>query len=314
MPIRRIIALMIVLMMIGCAAIGEMKYDLSGENIRSTVEYLCGDIGIRETGTEAERTACDWLFEQLSGMGFSAEDNSLQRTEFSGLKEKTSENLIAVCNAGYDGPIFSIVAHYDSVPTSTGARDNGAAVGILLEIARLLGDEDETFPCEVRMVFLGSEENGYHGSRAYVSGLTEEEKKRHMGAFNMDIAAASPSDEAQLAVNLLGTMDENGEYQEAFFLPKVENTLSCAAEEAYRMLYGKELGGVFYHGESDHVPFHDAGLEAINLCWRKVEDELPVLPESYHQMSDTPDDLDYDTAVITGRCLMQAIELLIYSK
>lgn len=311
MHIRRIFALLIALVLAGCAAVGEIKYDLSGENIRSAVEYLCKDIGIRETGTNAERAACDWLFKKLSGMGFSPENNSLQRIEFSGLKEKTSENLIAVCNPGYDGPIFSIVAHYDSVPTSTGARDNGAAVGILLEIARLLGSENAIFPCEIRMVFLGSEENGYHGSRAYVSGLTDEEKSRHKGAFNMDIAAASPSDHAQLTVNLLGAMDENGEYQEAFFLPKVENTLSRAAEEAYQMLYGKEIGGVFYHGESDHVPFHDAELEAINLCWRKVEDGLPVLPESYHQMSDTPDDLDYDTAVITGRCLLQAIERMI---
>lgn len=314
MPIRRIIALMIALVMMGCAAIGETKYDLSGENIRAAVEHLCKDIGVRETGTEAERAACDWLFEQLSGMGFSNGNGSLQRIEFSGLKEKTSENLIAVCNAGYGGPIFSIVAHYDSVATSTGARDNGAAVGILLEIARMLGVENENFPCEIRMVFLGSEENGYHGSRAYVSGLTQEEKNRHMGAFNMDIAAASPSDEAQMAVNLLGALDESGKYQEAFFLPKVENTLSRAAEEAYQILYGKDLGGVFYHGESDHVPFHDAELEAINLCWRKVEDGLPVLPESYHQMSDTPDELDYDTAVATGRCLMKAIELIVHSK
>ena len=33
-----------------------------------------------------------------------------------------------------------------------------------------------------------------------------------------------------------------------------------------------------------------------------------ALPESYHQMTDTAEDLDYDTALMTGRCLLAAVK------
>ena len=294
----------------GAAALAADSYDLSAENIRVYTEYLCSEIGIRETGSPEERAAADWLESHLTDMGFSAVDDSLVRTEFQGLKEQRSENIVAICNADSEGPLFSIVAHYDSVATSPGARDNAAAVGILLEIARALGPSCPSLPCEVRMAFLGSEENGYHGARAYVDSLSEADRARHRAAFNMDICVASPGDDAQLAVNLLGGMLPDGRYVDADFLPEIQNTVSLAVAEACQELYGVPLGGVFYYGESDHVPFHDAGLEAANVCWRRIEDGAPRLPESYHRMSDVPDGLDYDTAVTAGRCILRAVEIL----
>lgn len=284
------------------------EYDLNGERIREDTTYLCNTIGIRVTSTEKERETAGWILESLAAAGF-REGESLHRIAFDGAKDLTSENILAVCNPGCGGPLYSIVAHYDSVPTSPGARDNAASVVALLEIARYLGQEHPEFPCEIRLVFLGSEENGYHGSAAYVASLTEEDKARHKAAFNMDISAASGSEGAVLVCNTLGCVVD-GTYQEGNFITPAEGVLVKAVREAYRQLCGKELGGVFHFGESDHVSFHNAGLEAANICWRRVENGMPVLPESYHRMTDTPEALDYDTVRTSARCILKAMELL----
>ena len=286
-------------------------WDLRAEQIRQDTEYLCDTIGVRVTGTAGEIAACDWIMETLEDAGFSADAEvpTLRRVPFEGLMGKTSENVIAVCNPGSGGPLFSITAHYDSVETTPGARDNAAAAAVLLEIARCLGPENDGFPCEIRMVFPGSEENGYHGSAAYVASLSEAEKARHLGAFNMDISAASPEDQAVLVCYTLGKT-EDGVYQEGNFLEPAEGRLSAAVTAAYETLYGKKPGGVFHMGESDHISFHNAGLEAVNVCWRRLENGEPRLPDSYHRPEDTPAELDYETARASGRCILEAIHTL----
>jgi len=304
---RMMAMLLVLLTLAGCGkpAADAFLPDLS--RIRDDTVYLCEEIGVRVTGTEKERETADWIVESLGKAGFCEEENLFRRSFES--PAGSSENVIAVCNPGSSGPIFSIVAHYDSVATSAGARDNAASVAGLLEIARYLGTENDAFSCQICMVFLGSEENGYHGSRAYVESLSPEERKRHAGAFNMDISASSASDEALLVCNTLGAVAE-GEYLEGNFIVPAEGKLTEAIRQAYRELFGRELGGVFHFGESDHVSFHNAQMEAANVCWRKVSGGMPVLPESYHKPEDTAEELDYETIGASIRCILRAMEIL----
>lgn len=298
----------VLLIITGCAKPVQEAFSPDLSRIRDDTVHLCGEIGIRLTGTAEERRAADWIVESLCDAGFSEGEN-LFRVDFEGAKGSGSENVIAICNPNSTGPIISVVAHYDSVSTSTGARDNAASVAGLLEMARYFGNSHPDYPCQIRMVFLGSEENGYHGSRAYVESLTPEEKKRHAGAFNMDISAASESDEAVLVCNTLGAAAEGG-YLEGNFIIPAEGALTESIRRAYRELYGKELGGVFHFGESDHVSFHNAQLEAVNVCWRKVSAGMPVLPESYHKLEDLPEDLNYETIGASIRCIVRAIGIV----
>lgn len=300
--------MMCCLLLGGCTASKEQMLDLDANRIREDTIYLCRQIGIRVTETPEERETADWIADTLRQAGFE-EGKNLERVQFPGAKGGNSENVIAVCNRDLDGPIISVVAHFDSVATSLGARDNAASVAGLLEMARYLTPENEEFPCQIRLVFLGSEENGYHGSAAYVAGLTEEEKMRHLGALNMDISAASAAEGAQLVCNTLGAK-QNGVYQEGNFIIPAEGEVTQAIRQAYRDLYGKELGGVFHFGESDHVSFHNVGIEAANVCWRKVSNGMPVLPGSYHKMEDTPEELDYETIRASARCILRAIWIL----
>ena len=191
------------LLLAGCAP-SKSPHGLDAARIQADTEYLCREIGDRPTGTEKESAACDWLEKQLTEMGFSSQTGSLARVPFPGLFELTSENLIATCNPGAEGPILCVMAHYDSVEGSPGARDNASSVAVLLELARYLGPAREDLQGEIRLLFLGSEENGYHGASAYVKGLSEAERKRHLAVFNMENSAASPGEGAILTCGTLG--------------------------------------------------------------------------------------------------------------
>ena len=301
-------ALLTVLVLTGCGP-RTVQSEVDADRIREDTEYLCSTIGVRVTGSEKERESCDWLEGRLEEMGFSEDTDTLARTPFEGLGGLTSENIMAVCNPGGSGNILCIMAHYDSVPDCPGARDNGASVAILLELARILGPQQKNLNAEIRFLFLGSEENGYYGSAAYINGLTKEERERHLAAFNMDISAASPDEGAVLVCNTLGGKTD-GVYQEGNFLEPADNLVSRTVSKAHQELYGGDEVPVLHYGESDHLMFHQAGIEAANVCWRVVDGPTPVLPAEYHRPEDTPEGIDYDTAQETGASVLAAVRSL----
>lgn len=294
------------LVLTGCAGSGQL-YDLSAKRIREDTEYLCLEIGDRVTGTQKEVQACDWLEKQLEEAGFSKDTGTLQRVSFQGLFELTSENLIAVCNPDSEGPILCVMAHYDTVEGSPGARDNTSSVATLLEMARYLGTRQPDLNAQVRLLFLGSEENGYHGASAYIRGLSQEELERHTAAFNMENSAASPGPGAVLVCGTVGGY-QDGVYREGNFLEPMENSVSRALSQAHQVLYDGEPIPVAHLVMSDHIIFHENQIEAVNLNWRFFEGGFPTLPPQYHQPTDTPDGMDFNAAVVTGRCILAALE------
>lgn len=295
------------LLLSGC---GRQDYGLSVQRIQSDTEYLCEQIGDRPTGTDKERATADWLEGQLEDAGFSKQDSSLLRVPFQGLFDLTSENLIAVCNPGSRGPILCVMAHYDTVAGSPGARDNSSSVAVLLELARYLGPERAGLAGEVRLLFLGSEENGYHGASAYIEGLSQEERQRHLAAFNMENSAASPGAGAILTCATLGGVVD-GAYQEGDFLEPTPNLASRTLTQASQALGGPPLP-LFHRGMSDHVIFHEAGLEAANISWRFLDsDGLITVPPEYHLPSDTSDTMDFRGGATTGACILWAVEDLL---
>ena len=307
---KRIIgySLALCLLLSGCGGPAPKKsYSLDAGKIQADTEYLCNEIGDRPTGTDKERTACDWLEKQLEEAGFSAQDHTLERTAFPGLFDLTSENLIAVCNLGTDGPILCVMAHYDSVEGSPGARDNASSVAVLLELARYLGPKRGELQGEIRLLFLGSEENGYHGASAYVDQLTPEERTRHLVAFNMENSAASPGPGAILTCGTLGGYVD-GEYQEGNFLEPMANLASETLSQAYQDCFGRKPLPVYHRGMSDHVVFHQANIEAANISWRFLDkDGFITVPPEYHLSTDVPETMDFDAGVITRECILEAI-------
>tara|TARA_R110002073_G_scaffold1940_10_gene13612 strand:+ start:1231 stop:3576 length:2346 start_codon:yes stop_codon:yes gene_type:complete len=76
------------------------------------------------------------------------------------------ENLIAEIPGDSTTDKIALMAHYDSVPTSVGAGDDGAAVAAILETARILRLEDR-LKRSVVLLFTDGEERGLLGAEAF---------------------------------------------------------------------------------------------------------------------------------------------------
>lgn len=182
----------------------------------------------------------------------------------------TSENIVATRTpkkGGSDG-IVHVSAHYDSVPFASGASDNASGTAVALEIARVL----KSYPIdeEVRFVFVGAEEIGLLGSRHYVSELTEDEVARSIGNFNMDMVGTSWDNATAIYMN---TLDGQANI--------VTETAKATGE---RIGTSSELI-LYQRGSSDHVPFYEAGIPAVNFIRR--EPGTANLEPYYHTPLDT---------------------------
>src|SRR5262249_23057660 len=77
------------------------------------------------------------------------------------------ENILAKLKGTTDGKSVLLVSHYDSMPNSFGASDNGSGVAALLETLRAL----KTGPAlknDVVFLFSDGEESGLLGSKVFV--------------------------------------------------------------------------------------------------------------------------------------------------
>ena len=68
-----------------------------------------------------------------------------------------------------------------------GADDNASGSAGVLEIARVLATHPRKH--DLRLILFGGEEQGLHGSKQYVSGLSASERARIRAVINMDMIA-----------------------------------------------------------------------------------------------------------------------------
>ncbi|KOV85184.1 M28 family peptidase [Nocardia sp. NRRL S-836] len=185
----------------------------------------------------------------------------------------TSHNVIAERPPTFpwrDNGVVMITAHYDSVPGSPGANDDGSGTVLCLELARVL----RHLPTNktIRFALWGSEEQGLLGSRHYVSQLIPEEIARIKGVFQNDMVATS-HDPAT-----------------AYWLLSVDgadnNTTREVRAAAQRLGYDPRVHGPVARGSSDHVPFHEKGMASANFSWRG-EGGPQLLEPIYHTPEDT---------------------------
>ncbi|RFU70565.1 aminopeptidase [Peribacillus saganii] len=201
---------------------------------------------------------------------------------------KTSHNVIATKaptnkNKATNG-IVAIGAHHDSVQGAPGANDDASGTAMTLELARVLKDLPTN--TELRFITFGAEELGLIGSEYYASQLSEEEKNRFVGYFNLDMVGSR--DAGDLVINVA---DGN------------PNIVSDAAQESSARLNGEatplELGG-----SSDHVSFTEVGIPAASFIHRPLE-------PWYHTPDDTIDKISkeklQDVAEIVGTAVYDLV-------
>jgi hypothetical protein len=262
---------------------------VSAKALRASVEALAYPRSY-EMQRKANEKARDWLCDELRGYGYEVSLRGIY------------DNVMAAPRGPAAAqPIVLLGAHYDTVPTTPGADDNGSALAVCLEAARVLA----LHAVPVRIAIFNCEELGYHhegllGSGEYVASMSAEERAMLLEAHIFEMVGYFTSERRTqskpggLPIRLPDTGD---------FIGVLSNSRSNRI--ASRVIRAAKAVGsrtplislkIFFGLErrfkdllrSDHTPFWAAGLPA--LMWT---DTANFRNPHYHLPTDMPDTLNY---------------------
>lgn len=258
------------------------------------VEELAGRIGSRSVHEYGKlEEAKEYIAETLMGMGFQPE---FQRYEYEG---REYSNVIGTLSGKGADPSWVVIgAHYDTVWGTPGADDNGSAVAMLLETARMLRGRvpDRT----VKIVFFTLEEppafrTAYMGSYVFARAARDRGQAIH----------------AMVCLEMLGFFgDEKGKQSfpfpfMKFFYPTTPNFIAVVGNGKFRKLVRAVADSLRRNGPvpvesicapsvipgidfSDHRSFWKMGFPAV-----MITDTAFYRNPFYHTEGDTPKTLDF---------------------
>ncbi len=127
------------------------------------------DFGPRVPGTPGHATTQAWLQRKLEGYGFSIQAQNFDAKTYDGLTWNLT-NIIASYNPQASKRIL-LAAHYDTRRMADkdterineaidGANDGGSGVGILLEVARVIGTQDMKPDVGIDIILFDGEDDG----------------------------------------------------------------------------------------------------------------------------------------------------------
>lgn len=239
--------------------------------------------------------------------------------------------------AGKEGELSDavlVLAHHDTVPGTGGADDNGTGIVGLLELARLLGEA--RFRRTVLLVAVDHEELGFHGARHLVRQMfaTGREVVAAYVFEMLGFASTEPgSQQLPRGLDLLypgqvSRIRRNGQQADfaAVLYQRSSRTMAALFAAALTQLNGPTgavllraptdlpvlgpLLGRFvpftqHFARSDHLPFWDAGLPAV-----QITDTANFRNPHYHQAGDVPDTVSMTQVADVVAATALAVEIL----
>ncbi|HLL22907.1 MAG TPA: M28 family metallopeptidase [Kofleriaceae bacterium] len=201
----------------------------------------------------------------------------------------TDPNLVARFGPA-TGRALLLMAHYDSARGSPGAVDNAAAVGVLLELGRMLAVAPPPYP--VIVAITAREEDGLVGAEALAASLGAE----------VDIAIAFDlvGGDGELVINGASTMIGAAELR----------WLAVAADRAgvtVRMPLAHRVISRWWPlaERSDHGAFTRRGIRALHLYHRGHDGEL--IDRAYHSPRDRYERIERASVDELGRFVVALV-------
>ncbi|HEY4271653.1 MAG TPA: M28 family peptidase [Candidatus Udaeobacter sp.] len=171
--------------------------EFSGKKALDHVQRLV-DLGPHPVGSQAIEKARDYIEEQLQQSGWHVTRQAF--TDDTPRGKAHFVNLIARFSGDGKGvsPSFLLASHYDTKLFNTiqfvGANDGGSSTGLLLELARVLGNHPN-LARKIELVFFDGEEayenfsdtDGLYGSRYFAKQLQTAGAKQFRGGILFDM-------------------------------------------------------------------------------------------------------------------------------
>lgn len=226
----------------------------------------------RPIGSAAHSRARDYIFNQLTAIGLSPEvqnASSINQHRTGPFIGARVENVVAVLKGTDSVNSVLLAAHYDSVPTSLGASDDGAGVATLLEVSRCLR-AGQPLKNDVVFLFTDGEELGLLGARAFV--------KEHPLANGVGLVLNFEARGNSGPSLMFETSDRN------------KLLVGLLAEAASRSVANSLMGDIYklLPNDTDFTVFKKAGLPGLNFSYINGS-------AYYHTLRDSCENLDIDS-------------------
>lgn len=205
-------------------------------------------------------------------------------------------NVVALPRKPF-GELIAICAHYDSVPTTPGADDNGSGVAVMLEVAQAAAMAGTP----VAVLAFNAEEDGLAGSRDFVRAQRGHNRWPIRLAHVLEMVGfTGPKQRVPMLPRWLPTpVPEVGDFLGLVADQRSATALCGVLRCARRLSSAPPVVALRTYlgverlmpdtGRSDHAPFWAAGIPAV--LWTDTGD---FRSPHYHGPTDVPDTLDYD--------------------
>jgi glutaminyl-peptide cyclotransferase len=251
--------------------------------------------GERPSGSEAIVRLRSWIVSELKPLGA---DVSLDSFQAQTPKGPTPMANVIVRYAGTSGKAVVVTGHYDTKRISMthflGANDGGSSTGVLLELAKAfshLKHKDDLY-----LIFFDGEEavgqwtdaDSRYGSQHLVSKWgSDGTLSRIKALINIDMVGDKNLD-------ILNDGNSSQSLRDMVF--------GVASDLGYSKNFLKEPAGI----DDDHVPFVNAGVNAIDL----IDFDYGPQNRYWHAADDTMDKLSPRSLQVVGDVVLGVIARL----
>src|SRR6266513_910798 len=256
--------------------------EISGEKALAHVQRLV-DFGPRPSGSGAIEKSRHYIADQLRRSGWRVTRQAFTDDTPRGMVQFV--NLIAQFpDQGNTAPLFLLCSHYDTKTFDTikfvGANDAGSSTGLLLELARVIG-QHPNLAGKIELVFFDGEEaydhfsetDGLYGSRYFARQLQGSSAKQFRGGILFDMVG-----DRSLDVTLPADSP-----------PEIARDIFAAAEALKLRSYFTYLDREMI---DDHSPLKAIGIPTIDV----IDFDYP----SWHTAGDTIDKISAQSLQIVG--------------
>jgi glutaminyl-peptide cyclotransferase len=264
------------------AAETKIWEELSGEKALAHVRRLV-DFGPRPSGSEAIEKSRHYIEDHLRRSGWQVKRQAF--TDDTPRGKVQFVNLIAQFSGqGNAAPLFLLCSHYDTKTFDAikfvGANDAGSSTGLLLELARVIG-QHPNLAAKIELVFFDGEEaydhfsetDGLYGSRYFARQLQGSGVKQFRGGILFDMVG-----DRSLDVTLPADSP-----------PEIARDIFAAAEALKLRSYFTYLDREMI---DDHSPLNAIGIPTIDV----IDFDYPW----WHTAGDTIDKISPKSLQIVG--------------
>ncbi len=286
------------------AAIGRLEAGRS----HATLSELQERFAFRAPGQAGYSGAPEWIADQLRAAGVA--DVEIITHETGTAWYPRVVNVHGVIPGRDRSQVVVLAAHHDTVPAAPGAIDDGGAIAIIIEAARVIA-AGEPPGCDVELALFDGEESGLIGSKARVFDLGDEGRARVRAAVAVELVGWT---EDRLVMHTLPhgfAWDAPG--GPPAWLPA--QSLAAARHVGIDVGLGDPMFGPFYQGAvrvigvltgSDAGAYLEQGVPASMLTGSSLTNFF----SGYHSAQDSMELVDRDRLDDSARVLTAlAVEL-----